>query len=130
PPYANGNIHVGHSLNKIIKDIIVRHKTLQQFYSPYIAGWDTHGLPIEHALLKKGVNKDPSLSVAQKRKNCRDFAIQNVHNQLTQFKRLGLLTDFQDIYLTLDKDFETRQLELFRAIVSKKLAYQDLKPIY
>ncbi len=130
PPYANGDIHVGHSLNKTIKDIIVRQKSLKGFYSPYIPGWDTHGLPIEHALLKKGINKDPSLSVADKRKNCREFAINNVNRQLEQFKRLGLLTDWKDKYLTLTTDFEVRQLELFLAIVNKGLIYQDLKPIY
>jgi isoleucyl-tRNA synthetase len=74
PPYANGDIHVGHSLNKIIKDIIVRYKNMQGFYSEYIPGWDTHGLPIEHALMKTGENRDPKLTINQKRDNCKQFA--------------------------------------------------------
>ncbi len=130
PPYANGDIHVGHALNKIIKDIIVRHKSLKGFYSPFIPGWDTHGLPIEHSLLKKGINKDPTLTISQKRKNCREFAIKNVEKQLEQFKRLGIVTDWKEKYLTLTTDFETRQLELFLAILQQGLVYQDLKPIY
>ncbi|MCF0227831.1 MAG: class I tRNA ligase family protein, partial [Malacoplasma sp.] len=129
PPYANGNIHVGHALNKILKDIIVRYHLMKGDYSPYIAGWDTHGLPIEHALQKKtsGYNQ---LSVAQKRDACKNFAIQNVKNQLEQFKRLGMVTDFNEIYLTLEPEFEHDQLLLFLDMVKKNLVFQDYKPVY
>lgn len=129
PPYANGNIHVGHSLNKILKDVIVRYHLLNGDYSPFIAGWDTHGLPIEHALTKKikGYN---ALSIEQKREMCKVFAIKNVNNQLEQFKRLGLITDFKDIYLTLNSTYEYDQLNLFLKMVEKNLVYQDFKPVY
>ncbi len=130
PPYANGNIHVGHSLNKIIKDIIVRYKLLNGYYSPFIAGWDTHGLPIEHALLKKNGAKEQNLSVVERRENCKKFALENVDNQLKQFKRLGLATDFKQIYLTLNPEFEREQLNLFLAMVKKNMVFQDFKPIY
>ena len=130
PPYANGDIHVGHALNKILKDIIVRYRFLNGYNSHYIPGWDTHGLPIEHALLKKGGNKEANLTVSQRRDNCRDFAIKNVDHQLEQFKRLGLITDFKDKYLTLDPQFEYDQLSLFKNMVEKDLVYQDYKPVF
>lgn len=130
PPYANGDIHVGHALNKILKDIIVRYRFLNGYNSHYIPGWDTHGLPIEHALLKKGGNKEANLTVSQRRDNCRDFAIKNVDHQLEQFKRLGLITDFKDKYLTLEPQFEYDQLSLFKNMVEKGLVYQDYKPVF
>ena len=130
PPYANGDIHVGHALNKILKDIIVRYRFLNGYNSHYIPGWDTHGLPIEHAMLKKGGNKEANLTASQRRDNCRDFAIKNVDHQLEQFKRLGLITDFKDKYLTLDPQFEYDQLSLFKNMVEKDLVYQDYKPVF
>jgi len=99
-------------------------------YSPYIPGWDTHGLPIEYALLKMGINNNPDLSISEKRKNCRNFALQQVELQKQGFSRLGLLTDFNDIYLTLDRDFEVRELQLFSLMIKNNLIYQDLKPVY
>lgn len=130
PPYANGNIHVGHALNKIIKDIIVRYYSLNNFYCKYIPGWDTHGLPIEHALLKKGINNKPGMSIVEKRNNCLNFALENVAKQKEQFIRLGTLSDFQEKYLTCDLDFEIRQLNLFLEAIKKNLIFQDFKPIY
>lgn len=130
PPYANGNIHVGHALNKIIKDIIVRYHLMNGDNSLYIPGWDTHGLPIEHALIKKNGSKQTSLPIVDQRENCKEFAIENVNKQITQFKRLGLVADFNKKYLTLDKEFEQDQLNLFLAIVKKGLIYQDFKPVY
>ena len=129
PPYANGNIHVGHAMNKILKDIIVRYHLEKGEYSPFIAGWDAHGLPIEHALQKKmsGYN---SLSTAEKRDACKNFAIENVQKQLEQFKRLGLVKDFSEIYLTLNPEFEYDQLLLFLEMVKKNLIIQDYKPVY
>ena len=130
PPYANGNIHVGHALNKILKDIIVRYRFLTGYNSHFIPGWDTHGLPIEHALLKKGNIKQSSLSIAEFRDKCKEFAQQNVDHQLEQFRHLGLITDFDEKYLTLDSNFENNQLLLFLDMVKKGLVYQDYKPVF
>ncbi len=129
PPYANGNIHIGHALNKILKDFVIRYHLMKGDYSPFILGWDTHGLPIEHALLKKNPEQ-AKLSVVQQREACKEFAIKNVQNQLQQFQRLGLVTNFKDIYLTLNPEFEINQLKLFSKMVDKKLVYQDYKPVY
>ncbi|MDR3249545.1 MAG: isoleucine--tRNA ligase [Mycoplasmataceae bacterium] len=130
PPYANGSIHVGHALNKILKDFVVRRWNLEGYYSHYIPGWDTHGMPIEHALIKKGINTDPNLTIGQKRENCRKFANEQKDNQKTQFARLGLETDMKDIYMTLDNSFEKNQLEVFLKAIKLGLIYQDLKPVY
>lgn len=130
PPYANGNLHVGHSLNKILKDIIIRYKTMNGFYSKYVAGWDTHGMPIEVALTKTGKNKEPNLSIIEKRKNCEQFALDWVEKQKQQFIRLGTLSNFSEIYRTLDHSFEINQLKLFNKMIKDNLIYQDLKPIY
>ncbi|MDQ0514209.1 isoleucyl-tRNA synthetase [Mycoplasmoides fastidiosum] len=130
PPYANGNIHVGHAVNKILKDIIVRTKTFQGFYSPYIPGWDTHGLPIEWALIKQNKNTDPNLTPTEKRQNCKDFATEQLNNQKEQFQRLGMLSDFDDIYVTYNHQFEMDQLHVFMKMVQKNLVFRALKPVY
>ncbi|MDE5553228.1 MAG: isoleucine--tRNA ligase [Malacoplasma sp.] len=130
PIYANGNIHVGHALNRIIKDIILRYKSMSGFYTKFIPGWDTHGLPIEQELVKKGLNIDKNLSVAEKRKNCKNFALENVYKQADQFRRLGMMSEMDEIYVTCDLDFEIRQLKIFSKMLQKKLIYQDLKPVY
>ena len=129
PPYANGNIHIGHALNKTLKDIVVRQKNLSGFYAPFIPGWDTHGLPIEHAMLKNNPNSKNE-SVIQQRKNCHEYALQQIENQKKQFSRIGLLTDFKKIYRTLDHEFEIEQLKLFLTLVEKELIYRDKKPVY
>lgn len=129
PPYANGNIHIGHALNKTLKDIVVRQKNLSGFYAPFIPGWDTHGLPIEHAMLKNNPNSKNE-SVIQQRKNCYEYALQQIENQKKQFSRIGLLTDFKKIYRTLDHEFEIEQLKLFLTLVQKELIYRDKKPVY
>ena len=130
PPYANGDIHVGHAMNKILKDIIVRYRFLNGYNACYIPGWDTHGLPIEHALLKKGDVKRSALSTSEFRDKCKEFAIKNVDHQLEQFQHLGLITDFKDKYLTFYPDFENNQLLLFLDMVKKGLVYQDYKPVF
>ncbi|MDC4181972.1 isoleucine--tRNA ligase [Mycoplasma bradburyae] len=131
PPYANGNIHVGHTMNKIIKDIIVRRWLMQGYYSPYIPGWDTHGLPIEHAVqLKLGQEQFFKLSVLERMEVCRDFAINQIKNQKEQFKTLGLITDFKACYYTYDKQYEIDQLKVFAKMINEGLVYQDYKPIY
>lgn len=130
PPYANGDIHVGHALNKILKDIIVRYKNHFGYYSPYIMGWDTHGLPIEQALIKKLGPKYNELSINEKRLMCSDFADTNIKNQKEQFKKLGIFTDYNKYYATNTKDYEARQLNLFAKMIEDKLIYQALKPVY
>lgn len=130
PPYANGNIHVGHALNKILKDIIVRSKNMQGFFSPFVAGWDTHGLPIEHKMLLERKMTAKDFSVFELRKACEEYALSQVEKQKSQFKKLSLLTDFKEIYITLDKKFEAEQLKLFKKMLFSGLIYKDLKPIY
>lgn len=129
PPYANGSIHVGHALNKILKDIIIKSKSLDGFKVDWKIGWDTHGLPIELAIQKKGFSpiKDGKINYLNK---ARDFANQQVEIQKKQFKSLQLSTDFSNYYKTMDKDFEANQLDIFATMYEKKYIYQDLKPIY
>lgn len=129
PPYANGNLHVGHALNKSLKDIIVRYKNLQGFNAPFIPGWDTHGLPIEVAMLKK-YGKSAQDSVVETRQKCREYALSQVAIQKEQFKRIGLLSDLEKIYLTLDPEFEIQQLNLYLEMVKQGLIFRDLKPVY
>lgn len=130
PPYANGDIHMGHALNKILKDIIVRYKNLQGFYSPFVPGWDTHGLPIEMQAIKKlGINRHEAGPV-KFCEACEDFARQHVENQKTQFKRLGVLGDWENPYLTLTNDFVAKQIEIFGKMAENGLIYKGLKPVY
>ena len=129
PPYANGNLHMGHALNKIIKDIIVRYKTMQGFYSPYVPGWDTHGLPIEQALTKKGVDRK-KMSIAEFREKCKEFALEQVELQKQDFKRLGVRGDFNNPYITLKPEYEAAQIRLFGEMADKGLIYKGKKPVY
>ena len=110
PPYANGSIHVGHAMNKILKDFILRYKTMRGFYCPYIPGWDTHGLPIETALTKKQKVNRKSMDVADFRDLCYDYALKQVATQKEQFRRLGVMADWDHPYLTLQKEFEAEQI--------------------
>ena len=130
PPYANGDIHMGHALNKILKDIIVRYKNLQGFYAPYVPGWDTHGLPIEQQAIKKlGINRHEAGPV-KFRQACREFACMHVENQKQQFKRLGVIGDWDNPYLTLKNDFVAKQIEVFGEMAKNGLIYKGLKPVY
>lgn len=130
PPYANGDIHMGHALNKVLKDIIIRYKTLSGFYAPYVPGWDTHGLPIEQQAIKKlGINRHEAGPV-KFRRACREFALQNVENQKKQFKRLGVIGDWENPYLTLKNEFVANQVEVFGEMAKKGLIYKGLKPVY
>ncbi len=130
PPYANGDLHVGHALNKILKDIIVRYKNAQGYYAPFVLGWDTHGLPIEHALSKKLGKEYNQLPINQKRQKCYDFALANIAKQKEQFSKFGLFTDYDKFYMTMSKDYETRQLNLFLSMLEQNLIFQALKPVY
>jgi len=129
PPYANGNIHVGHALQKILKDFVLRYKTMSGFYVPFIPGWDTHGLPIENEIVKKGVKRN-LLSRKDFREKCQEFALKQVEKQKEQFMRLGILGDWENPYLTLDKEFVADQIEVFAKMVKKNLIYRGLKPVY
>lgn len=129
PPYANGNIHIGHALNKISKDIIVRYKNMAGFYTPYIPGWDTHGLPIETALTKSGVDRK-SMSVAEFRKLCEEYAWKQIEQQRKDFKRLGVQGEWDNPYVTLTSDYEAAQIRVFGEMAKKGYIYRGLKPIY
>ncbi|WP_080874822.1 isoleucine--tRNA ligase [Oceanobacillus timonensis] len=129
PPYANGDIHIGHALNKILKDFIVRYKSMTGYYAPYVPGWDTHGLPIETALAKKKV-KRKEMSVAEFRKLCEEYALQQIDSQRTQFKKLGVRGDWDNPYITLTKDYEASQIKVFGEMARKGYIYKGLKPVY
>ncbi|MBZ4195491.1 isoleucine--tRNA ligase [Mycoplasma tauri] len=130
PPYANGNIHIGHALNKILKDIVVRYKSMWGFYAPYVPGWDTHGLPIELKMLTEAKLNFKNISPLDLRKKASDYADIQVQNQISQFKELQLLTDFSKIYITKDPHFEANQLRLFKKMILDGLIYKGLKPVY
>ncbi|MBP1045383.1 isoleucine--tRNA ligase [Enterococcus sp. BWM-S5] len=129
PPYANGNIHIGHSLNKISKDIIIRFKSMSGFRSPYVPGWDTHGLPIEQVLTNKGV-KRKEMSLAEYRKKCEEYARSQVDTQRADFKRLGIGGDWEHPYITLDPSYEAAEIRVFGKMAEKGYIYKGLKPIY
>ena len=129
PPFANGNIHIGHSLNKISKDIIVRFKNMNGYYAPYVPGWDTHGLPVEQQLAKKGVDRK-SMDRAKYRELCRQFAEEQVKKQMTDFKRLGVMADWDHPYITLQPKFEAEEIRVFGEMFKKGYIYKGKKPVY
>ena len=129
PPYANGNIHIGTAMNKVLKDFIVRSKNMLGYKAPYIPGWDTHGMPIETAIQKQGVKRN-EMPVPEFRDKCRAFALEQVDKQRTDFKRLGVIGDWDHPYITLKPEFEAKQVEVFGAMALKGLIYQGLKPTY
>jgi isoleucyl-tRNA synthetase len=131
PPYANGNIHLGHALNKILKDIIVRQKNMSGFKAPYVPGWDTHGLPTElKARQKAGVGNSTEISIVELRKMCEEFVTGYINDQRTQFKRLGIIGEWDNPYITLTHDFEAEQIRVFAEMASKGYIYKGLKPVY
>ncbi|WP_441361895.1 isoleucine--tRNA ligase [Acholeplasma laidlawii] len=129
PPYANNNIHIGHAFQKTLKDFVLRYQTMSGRYTPYIPGWDTHGLPIENEVTKSGIDRK-QLTRAEFRKICREYAIKQVDVQKAQFKRLGILGDWDNPYLTLDKTYIADQVRVFSQMVDKGIIYKGLKPIY
>lgn len=131
PPYANGDIHLGTALNKVLKDIIVRSKNMMGFQAPYVPGWDTHGLPTELKARKKaGVKNSATISDVELRKICREFALSYLDGQRNEFKRLGGLGDWSHPYITLTHDYEAKQIEIFADMCEKGLIYKGLKPVY
>jgi len=131
PPFANGDVHIGTALNKILKDILIKYKTLRGFNAPYIPGWDCHGLPIEFKV-SQDMRKagDTSADAATIRKACEDYARKFIDLQRTQFKRLGVLGDWEHPYLTLNKEYEADELRLFADIVAQGFVYRGKKPVY
>jgi len=130
PPYANGDIHLGHSLQKTLKDIVTRYNHLKGFQAPYVPGWDTHGLPIEHKVTKELGEKRKELSITELRDMCKDYALKYVERQKGQFKRLGVWGDWDNAYVTLDPKYEAKQIEVFGQMALKGLLYQGLKPVH
>ena len=130
PPYANGDVHMGHALNKISKDFIVRSKSMSGFRAPFVPGWDTHGLPIEQALANaEGVDRK-KMSVAEFRKLCAEYAWRQIDNQRTVFKRLGVTGTWDNPYVTLKPEFEAEQIRVFGKMAENGYIYKGLKPIY
>ncbi|WP_440895221.1 isoleucine--tRNA ligase [Amphibacillus sp. Q70] len=129
PPFANGDIHMGHALNKVLKDFIVKYKSMSGFHAPYVPGWDTHGLPIETALAKKKVNRK-KMTTAEFRQKCAEYALKQLDNQRAQFKQLGVRGDWDQPYITLNKEYEAAQIEVFGEMAKKGYIYKGLKPVY
>ena len=130
PPYANGNIHIGHALNKILKDIIVKFKAMQGYYSPYVPGWDCHGLPIELQVDKNLGDKKDQVDVLQKRQLCREYAAKFVDIQREEFKRLGVFGDWDDPYLTMTFGYEATIVREFFTFVKNGSVYKGKKPVH
>lgn len=129
PPYANGRIHIGHAMNKIIKDMVVRFENMNGYYAPYVPGWDTHGLPIEQELTKAGHDRK-KMDIVAWRQLAHDYALKQVDLQRTDFKRLGVLGDWDHPYLTLNPQYEAQEIRVFEAMVKKGLIYRGSKPIF
>ena len=130
PPYANGHIHLGHALNKILKDIIVKYKSMKGFYAPFVPGWDCHGLPIEHEVDKKLGSKKQDVSLIEKRKLCRDYALNFLDIQREEFKRLGVFGDWKDPYITMSFVYEASIVREFTRFVEKNNVYKGKKPVH
>ena len=131
PPYANGDIHIGHALNKTLKDFIVRYKNMTGFQSPYVPGWDTHGLPTELAARKQaGITAESNISDLELRKICRDTALGYIDIQRKSFRRMGVIGEWDNPYITLQKEFEQEQIKVFASMANKGYIYKGLKPVY
>lgn len=129
PPYANGNIHIGHAMNKILKDFVNRYKMMSGYDMIYIPGWDTHGLPIEQAVTNIGVDRK-SMDKADFRALCEKYAYEQIEKQKKGFKELNVLADWDHPYITLQKELEARQIEVFAEMAKKGLIFKGLKPVY
>ena len=130
PPYANGDLHIGHALNKILKDFITRYKSMSGYHAPYVPGWDTHGLPIETALTKKKKINRKEMNIAEFRKMCAEYAMEQLDNQREQFKSLGVRGDWDHPYISLTKDYEAAQIKVFGEMAKKGYIYKGLQPVY
>lgn len=129
PPYANGAMHCGHMLNRILKDFVVRYKNMCGYKTPFVFGWDTHGLPIENMVTKSGVNRKTT-PIFEFREKCKEYALSQVERQKSDIRRLGCLGDYYSPYLTLLPEFEAREIHVFSEMALKGLIYKGLKPVY
>jgi isoleucyl-tRNA synthetase len=130
PPYANGHIHIGTALNKILKDIVVKFKTMEGYFTPYVPGWDTHGLPIEQQVIKETKLNRHALSTVEFRKRCQEYALKFFEIQREEFKKLGVGGYWENPYLTLQSKYEGKQIEVFGEMARKGYIYKGLKPVY
>jgi isoleucyl-tRNA synthetase len=130
PPFSNGDIHIGTALNKILKDFIVRYKNMSGFKSPYVPGWDNHGMPIESAIIKKNKLDRKKMSVTEFRDACHAFAQDFVNRQREQFIRLGVFGDWENPYLTMDPGFESKEVRVFGEMYERGYIYRGMKPVY
>ena len=130
PPFSNGDIHMGHALNKTLKDFIVRARAMQGYYTPYVPGWDNHGMPIESAIIKKNKLNHKTMPVPEFRSACEQFAQDYIDRQMEGFRRLGVIGDWAHPYKTMDKAFEAEEVKIFGAMYRKGYIYKGLKPVY
>ncbi len=130
PPFSNGNLHMGHALNKSIKDFIVRSAAMRGYYTPYVPGWDNHGMPIESAIIKQNKLNRNAMSIPQFRSACHDFAQKYVDIQSEGFQRLGVIGDWENPYLTMSPSFEAEEVKVFGEMYKKGYIYKGLKPVY
>src|SRR5699024_5011269 len=130
PPYPNGGLHIGHALNKILKDFITRYKSMTGYHAPFVPGWDTHGLTIETALTKKKKIDRKKLSIAEFRQMCADYAMEQLDLQREEFKELGVRGDWDNPYITLTKDYEAAQVKVFGEMAKRGYIYKGLKPVH
>ena len=130
PPFSNGALHMGHALNKAIKDFITRSYAMRGYYTPYIPGWDNHGMPIESAIIKEQKLNRKQMSVAEFRSACHDYAQKYIDIQMEGFKRMGVLGDWEHPYKTMDPGFEAEEVKVFGAMYKKGYIYKGLKPVY
>ena len=129
PPFSNGDIHMGHALNKTLKDFIIRSRAMRGYDTPYVPGWDNHGMPIESAIIKKNKLNRKAMSVPDFRSACRDFALDYVDRQRKGFQRLGIVADWEHPYCTMDKEFEAEEVKVFGEMFRKGYIYKGLKPV-
>ena len=130
PPYANGDIHLGHALNQVLKDIIVKARTLDGYDAPYVPGWDCHGLPIEHQVERRLGKLGNGLDAREFRRACREFAGEQVNRQRIDRKRLGAIGDWDRPYLTMDRRYEAEQLRAFARLLERGLVFRGYKPVH
>ena len=130
PPFSNGNLHMGHALNKSLKDFITRMYAMRGYYTPYIPGWDNHGMPIESAIIKQNKLNHKAMSVAEFRSACHEFADHYIDVQRQGFKRMGVVADWEHPYKTMDPHFEAEEVKVFGEMYKKGYIYKGLKPVY
>ena len=130
PPFSNGNIHMGHALNKSIKDFITRSYAMRGYYTPYMPGWDNHGMPIESAIIKEQKLNHKEMSDADFRSACEQYAKKYVNLQSEAFQRMGVVGDWEHPYCTMDKTFEAEEVKVFGSMYKKGYIYKGLKPVY